>query len=62
MKKPLLNATIEMPNSGKLLVLGNDLVIVEGETGFGNGQHGKFRGICQIHAFRSLQVEKMLLI
>src|SRR5437868_4916780 len=56
----LLNATIEMPDRGKILGLGNNLVIVEGETGFGNGQHCKFRGIFQIHAFGPLQVEKML--
>ena len=49
-----------MPDGGKLLGLGHNLVIVEGETGFGNGQHRKFRGIFQIHAFGPLQVEKML--
>ena len=58
--EPLLNATVEMPNRGKILGLGNDLVIVEGEIGFGNGQHGKFRGIFQLHSFGPLQVEKML--
>src|SRR5438874_2224115 len=58
--EPLLNATIEMADRGKILGLGNDLAIVEGGTGVGNGQHCKFRGIFQIHAFRSLQVEKML--
>src|SRR5207302_10064398 len=58
--EPLLNATVEMADRGKILGLGNKLVIVEDETGFGNGQHGKFRGILQIHAFGPLQVEKLL--
>src|SRR5207247_7443125 len=58
--EPLLNATVEVADRGKILGLGNDLVIVEGETGFGNGQHGKFRGIFQLHSFGPLQVEKML--
>ncbi len=58
--EPLLNATVEVADRGKILGLGNNLVIVEGETGFGNGQRCKFRGIFQVHAFGPLQVEKML--
>src|SRR5947209_9717805 len=43
--EPLLNATVEVADRGKILGLGYNLVIVEGDTGFGNGQHCKFRGI-----------------
>ena len=49
-----------MADRCKILDLGNNLVIVKGETGFSNGQHCKVRAIFQIHAFGSLQVEKML--
>src|SRR5215469_7130366 len=58
--EPLLNATVEVANGGKLLGLGHNLLIVEAESGFGKSQRSKFRGIFQIHPLGPLQVEKML--
>ncbi len=56
----LLDATVEVADRGKVLGLGNNLVIVEADTGFGSSQHRKVRSILQIHSFGALQVEKML--